>query len=205
MDASTVPQVVPEGRSIYCFKVTLERVRPAIWRRLEVPGDFTFDQFGKVIITAMGWKGYHLYQFLGPSFDIVGPGVKDGEDFFIGFPGFEKKTEIEGRGVKISEIFSMEKKSLKFEYDFGDGWTHKILLESISPPVEGSLYPACTAGKNACPPEDCGGADGYKNLLEILRNPRHKEHQEMTEWLEHCGYEKNFDPTSFVPSEVTFG
>jgi hypothetical protein len=35
----------------------------------------------------------------------------------------------------------------------------------------------------ACPPEDCGGPPGYEELLEILGNPSHPEHEEKFEWL----------------------
>jgi hypothetical protein len=34
-------------------------------------------------------------------------------------------------------------------------------------------------GENACPPEDFGGIWGYYELLQVLKNPKHKEHQEM--------------------------
>ena len=60
------------------------------------------------------------------------------------------------------------------------------------------------AGKNACPPEDCGGTVGYKELLKTIRNPKDKEHDNMKEWLADCGYPGDFDPKRFSPSEVKF-
>ena len=54
-------------------------------------------------------------------------------------------------------------------YDFGDYWEHEILVEKILPLEKGTHYPVCVTGKRACPPEDCGGATGYEELLEILR------------------------------------
>ena len=38
-------------------------------------------------------------------------------------------------------------------------------------------------GKNACPPEHCGGIWGYYDLLKAVKNPKHKEHQETLDWL----------------------
>jgi hypothetical protein len=34
-----------------------------------------------------------------------------------------------------------------------------------------------------CPPEDCGGVWGYTDMIEILKNPDHKEYESYKEWL----------------------
>ena len=54
-----------------------------------------------------------------------------------------------------------------------------ILVEKFFPPTPGSIYPICLAGERACPPEDCGGTEGYRNLLKILKNPDNEEYEEM--------------------------
>ena len=41
----------------------------------------------------------------------------------------------------------------------------------------------CLAGKNACPPDDCGGIPGYYHMLEIIADPKHPDHEHMKEWL----------------------
>jgi Plasmid pRiA4b ORF-3-like protein len=79
-----------------------------------------------------------------------------------------------------------------YEYDFGDGWEHVVLLEKVLPPEQGVDYPRCTAGKRACPPEDVGGVWGYESFLETIRDPSHPEHDDMLEW---AGGE--FDPEQF--------
>ena len=53
-------------------------------------------------------------------------------------------------------------------------------------------HPRCIDGARACPPEDCGGIWGYEEFLKAIRNPRHREHDEMLEWV---GGE--FDPEEF--------
>jgi hypothetical protein len=54
-----------------------------------------------------------------------------------------------------------------------------------------------TPGANACPPEDIGGAQGYEEFLDAIRDPQHPEHQVM---LDHCG--GKFDPRVFHPMEA---
>lgn len=70
-----------------------------------------------------------------------------------------------------------------YEYDFGDGWEHQILLEKLLPFDDAQALPICVKGKRACPPEDCGGIFGYADLLRTLADPTDPEHQEMLEWL----------------------
>jgi hypothetical protein len=55
---------------------------------------------------------------------------------------------------------------LGYLYDFGDCWKHEAKVEKvILEPDHGLHYPLCTAGSRACPPEDCGGDQGYVDLL----------------------------------------
>lgn len=58
------------------------------------------------------------------------------------------------------------------------------------PAVATTPYPACVAGKRNCPPKDCDGVWGYRDLLEALADPTHPER---IEWLG-----KEFDPDDFV-------
>jgi len=81
---------------------------------------------------------------------------------------------INEKKVKIAKYYSLSNKKANYEYDFGDGWEHEVLLENILPAVANTQYPKCIAGKRACPPEDCGGVGGYEDLLEIIANPTHE-------------------------------
>jgi len=86
-----------------------------------------------------------------------------------------------------------------YEYDFGDSWRHTVKLEKILKAAIGEKYPKCIAGKRACPPEDCGGTDGYRNLIKILKNPENEEYEEMVEWTG-----GDYDPEEFDPQEIIF-
>ena len=57
--------------------------------------------------------------------------------------------------------------------------------------------PVCTAGENACPPEDCGGIYGYYDLLAAVADPKHPDHEDWIEWME-----EDFDPAEFSMDTV---
>ncbi len=101
--------------------------------------------------------------------------------------------------AQISKYFTMSNSKARYEYDFGDSWTHTIKLEKILPAVIGEKYPKCIAGKMACPPEDCGGVWGYYHYLSVLKDPKHEDYEEMSEWMD-----EDFDPEKFDPIQVVF-
>lgn len=163
---------------IYEIKVTLLDAEPPIWRRLQVRDGITLGQFHDTLQTVMGWTDSHLHQFIkGKIYYGAADPEFDGED--------EAKT-------KLRDVLPRSKARLIYEYDFGDGWTHEIVLERITDVVPGRMYPHVLSGERACPPEDCGGVGGYHYLLEAMKNPRRPEHKEILAWLE-----PGYDPEAF--------
>lgn len=176
-----------KSRSIYQIKISLIGLKPPIWRTVLVPSDLGLEDFHDVIQIVMGWTDSHLHQFIANN---VFYGIPD-DDFGMGM-------EIEDESkYKLSQLLSKEKDIITYEYDFGDSWEHKILLEKILPFDTKTNLPVCIKGKRACPPEDCGGVWGYEELLETISNIEHPEHEDMLEWL---GGE--FDPEEFDLAEI---
>ena len=168
--------------NIYQLKVTLEEIEPPIWRRLEVPGDITLARLHSVIQLAMGWQDYHLHEFR------IGD-VTYGEPN----PEFDDDREIkDDRRAWLRRAVSGVGEEFIYLYDFGDGWTHDIVVEDIRASEPRIRYPRVIAGARACPPEDVGGPYGYVDFLQAIADPKHTEHDGMLEWV---GGE--FDPEAF--------
>jgi len=178
--------------SIYQLKVTLVGSKPPIWRRILVSGDVNLSVFHQILQDVMGWTDSHLHQFVAGGIMYSAPYDDYADDLEIEFRDESK--------YKLSQLLKREKDSLIYEYDFGDSWEHKIVLEKILPDDGSTETPSCIKGKRACPPEDCGGIWGYANLIEIVQNPKHPEHQEMLEWLE-----EGFDPEYFDLDDINEG
>jgi hypothetical protein len=149
-------------KHVYEFRVALREIRPPIWRRIQVPETYSFWDLHVAIQDAMGWLDYHLHEFRmrNPS---VGTRVR------IGIPdedGWDDDDTLPGWGHKIAAYFTMENSRAKYLYDFGDDWMHEIRLERILPRNQEVLYPQCSGGRRACPPEECGGVHGYQEIVE---------------------------------------
>jgi hypothetical protein len=174
-----------EDIQIYQMKITLDEIKPPIWRRVQVKSNITLYRFHFIIQEVMGWDDYHLHQFI---IDGMTYSVSDPADMF---------EVIDEETVTLSQVVFEENTKFIYEYDFGDSWSHIILVEKILPFEADKHYPVCLKGKRACPPEDCGGPYGYDELLEILKNPKHPEHEEMVDWLDY-----DFDPEYFDLDEI---
>ncbi len=122
----------------------------------------------------MGWKDSHLHQFVSKASGRMKPAHE--------------------KALRLSDIAKTKGPGacFNYEYDMGDSWVHVVVLEKV---IEIAPLPAffdCIAGARACPPEDCGGAGGYEEMLEILADPAHPEHEERLDWIG-----GKFDPEKF--------
>jgi hypothetical protein len=175
----------PSAR-VHQLKVTLLDTQPPIWRRVLVDGPSTLDQVHEVIQAAFGWWNYHLHEF---QVGRVRYGVPDPDgDDWGDPPRDERRTRL--------DAIAAEGSTLRYTYDFGDGWDHEIIVEKILPASADVNVPMCIDGRRACPPEDCGGTGGYRELLAVLTDPNHPEHDERLEWID-----GPFNPEAFDPSE----
>lgn len=173
--------------SIARLKITLDDVKPQPLRRIEVPLAIKLSDLHLVIQAAMPWWNYHLYEFRARD---TGWGIPD-PDFGDG--------PLDARKATLRDVLEdTGAKSLKYLYDFGDGWEHTVRIEKIIEPEDGASYPRLVDAKGRCPPEDVGGPWGYEEYLQAMADPRHERHKEMVQWRG-----PGFDPNSVDLDDIT--
>ena len=179
-----------QSSTLYQLHIELENVQPAVWRRLLLPAEMRLSELHPILQAAMGWQDLHYYCF-----------VTADQRFFtdeeVIDQGFEEWQD--GTTTSLQDVLTTTKPELFYEYDFGDGWRHRIRLEKSLPLIGAQPSEAlCLAGENACPPEYCGGIPGYDHLISILKDPQHDEYDELCDWL---GTD-SFDPAHFDKKSV---
>lgn len=163
------------------IKVTIEGVEPPIWRRMVLPASLSLGELHDAIQAGMGWTDSHMHQF------HVGEGRYGSRSSGL---AEEQDCGDEAR-ITMADVARMTG-AFFYEYDFGDGWMHRIEFERAPNPKGVLARPVCTDGARACPPEDIGGPPGYEDFLEALADPEHEMHGEYTEWIGGA-----FDPEAF--------
>ena len=179
---------------VYQFKITLKRIKPPIWRRIQVPETYTFWDLHVAIQDAMGWTDTHLHHF-----EILSPARGLKEEIGIPDEDFINKRILAGWKQKIADYFSNENNKADYIYDYGDNWKHIVELEKMLPREKGIKYPICVGGERECPPEDCGGTWGYEGFLKAIMDPKHERHEELLNWVG-----GNFDPEGFDIKDIVF-
>ena len=189
--AKQTAAITPVGRKglkvTYQFKVKLRgATKPPVWRRVLVPADFTFSGLHAVIQEAFGWWNEHLYCFGNTPYRRQLTIAELNEDDW-------EEPDYNAREFTVGEFFGegTGAQKLCYVYDFGDDWIHDITLEQVID--RESSHASCTAGKGACPEEDCGGVWGYEEMKENGEFDPHDFHlddvREGVESLPRTGYE----------------
>ena len=170
------------------LRVFIQGIRPVIWRRLRVEKNTSLFELHHIIQIAFGWQNYHLFEFEyhGYNFGEINDVVPEANE-----------NMLDARTITLESLLVDTRELLRYTYDFGDNWMHYIVVERFLAKANGLAYPYCMSGKNACPPEDCGGIKGYDTLIKALKNKQHPEHKEYKNWVG-----KGFSPDGFELNKI---
>jgi len=177
------------------IRVKLNNAPVNIWRELVVPSNITLEMLAYVLIDAMGWRHEHLYQYHAKNgvCYLNSRELKLHNDSFLAFMSRVRYKNSEK--TSLEQVLQPKGERMKFEYDFGDSWTHDLWVKGARDyaPNEEPIIKLLKA-HGECPPEDCGGVWGYAELLELNKKKRKTaDDKERLEWYD---IPKGFDPES---------
>ena len=120
------PQLLPVPSVVRGFRIRidLQRTKPPVWRRVEVPGDILLPRLHEVIQAAMGWTDSHLHRFR-TSNDRNAP------EFLTQFDLDEGDEGMLEDDVRLDQVVANEGDRLWYDYDFGDDWKHLLRVEKV--------------------------------------------------------------------------
>ena len=181
----------PPSREAVPLRIELLEVAPLVWRRVLVPDRWTLADLHRYLQWVMGWTDSHAHEFQ------VGNGLV-APDWWIQEAWSEEDASRyrDERRVLVAAVVSEvgARGEFEYRYDMGDGWEHRIIIESVPPStVSDQRLPVCVAGENACPPEDVGGPHAYAEFLAILGDRQHEQHEDMARWIGGVFDPKGFD------------
>jgi hypothetical protein len=180
---------------LIALRVELQDIAPLVWRRIVVPGQWSFAELHSYLQWTMGWEDAHAHEFHVADL-VLAPKAWIQE--------MSRSTKVERyRDEKQTSLLKVVSEigvsgELEYHYDMGDGWVHRLVVEQ-TPPMWKNIElpaPACTAGENACPPEEVGGPAGYAHFLECIADPSRKGYAEMLQWIGGVFDPKGFDLNS---------
>lgn len=182
----------------FVLNVTLNLDHHHVWRKIMVPKHITFPDLHETLQIIFEWQDYHLHDFnifaAGP-FSLERKLKKDNRKPIVHLvcdeEAFSYASEIPMKleaGEKLQDYLPAE---IIYNYDFGDGWEHQIMLEEVVDNYDRN-YPICLAGAGNAPPEDVGGEGGYEEFLAIIADQNHPDYNYMESWGRSQGY-KDFD------------
>ncbi len=172
-------KIAPKNPKVYEFKVSLKETSPLVWRTFLAHEFIELSELHMLIQMSMGWQASHLYEF------------KINNKSFGNADGMPAADD-----VLLLDVLGLSKK-FTYTYDFGDNWVHEIEITKTLETDPRMTYPVCVGGENACPPEDCGGVDGFSDLKKILSGKDSSEKDEMLSFV--GGF---YNPNTFDPNFV---
>ena len=138
----------------YIVKVMIEDTHPPVWRRIAIPEKILYGDLHVILQAAFGWYDAHLHDFSFPGSDFRV--VMSEEDMTFGDCALENSRLID---EDITEV-----KWIRYTYDFGDDWRHKITFEKMDPDYT-ERYATILKWKGDNFSEDVGGVFGAECFM----------------------------------------
>jgi hypothetical protein len=159
--------------AVAILRIELEGIEPLIWRRVAVLNSMRLNGVHSVIQAAMSWLDCHLWQFEANEnkYSML---IPNDPDWNVRINNAATTT--------LSAVLATGVKQIRYVYDMGDDWQHRIIVEKLKAADLGASYPQFLGGERRCPPEDCGGIPGYYEFLNKIASKQSKKRKTALDW-----------------------
>ncbi len=189
-----------EFESVYQFRIDLEGIKPPIWRRIQVPDNYSFENLSVAIQEVMDWTVCAGSSY---EFEVINPSTGLPERIGCASLGFARFAGIDEPVIRIVDYFSHDRTTFNFTSSEDSQWHFKIVFEKKLPADEFEVYPYCMKGKRAAPPENCGGVEIYREMLDELKKSGSGKKGKATKQFQGL-LDDDFDPEYFDPDDFLF-
>src|ERR1700748_3086430 len=111
------------------LRVEIDDVMPPVIRRVEVPVTIRLDDLHFVLQIAIGWQNCHPFEF---RVGDTAWGLVDRDD-----PG---GSLLRAEGATLAHVLKLAR-TFRYDYVFGEDWTHTVELQEIVPAAADGRYP----------------------------------------------------------------
>ncbi|MBT2597670.1 plasmid pRiA4b ORF-3 family protein [Arthrobacter sp. ISL-72] len=187
------------GSMLLRVEVSIVGSEPAIWRLLDIDPSLTLDRVHEVLQTAVGWRDSHLHSFTDTDpyvrLRTVNGHIREPRRWVPLDLLEDTDGDLPETDSALGQILTTGSGPLFYEYDFGDGWIHRLELTGNPPMPANAPRARLLNGARRAPLEDSGGIGGYHDMLDVLADPGHEEHEDLQAWVAWiAGPWQEFDP-----------
>jgi hypothetical protein len=118
-----------------------------------------------------------------PSAGPTAISMRSGLETWVGASRIFGDGPLDARNASLGDVLEeVGLRSIKYLYDFGDGWEHSVRIERVTEAKPGAVDPRLIEATGCFSPEDIGGPWGYGEFLSALTDPNHERHTEFLVW-----------------------
>lgn len=167
---------------VWRLTIRLTGAMPIVWRTILVRPETKLAMLHRYLQAAMGWRECHPYMFTIADKEYSTPN----RDWDV------NRKVYDARRYTLARVSPKLPSQFEYVYDFGDRWEHTVEIQSQEAAEYRKRYPVCVDGAEPCPPEDVGGPLGYREFLVALRESKHAQHDDFSEWAKSQFYSNRF-------------
>lgn len=182
---------------VYQFKAQLIGFRPTMWRRFQLPSNYSLAHLAYLVMDMFEMMGSHLFcleQMMvdrkkNPLTASKRSMLDNVRRFEVGEEerdryGFSNRNNEDATKIIVSDCFLEKGDRMVLSYDYGDDWAIKIAFEKqVEEPVNIDDLPRVLAGQGYGIIEDCGGIYGLTSIMQAYRDKEGEDYDMYREWF----------------------